>query len=350
MIYVKYTPHRASFGSICSRQTRGHSMISLDGKYLFFTGNEMNQADFWFVHGKGAGRDESCTVAPENVILLTTEPQSVLIYPDRYLNQFGAVCTSQENIRHKRVILGPTVLPWYVGFNEYDEDSELKPTIDYDALKKAEPCRKTKLISVITSDKAFTQGHIDRIRFVSMLKNHFGDSIDIFGRGFRDFGDKWDVLHNYRYHVVIENCSQRYYWSEKLGDCYLAGTYPFYYGCTNLSDYFPDGSFTPIDIKDPESAIRTIEKAIADCTYEKSAALLDVCRDLCTDKYNMFEYMASVCETLNPAAAKQSVTIHPCVSGGNFKNLWRYTVGRNYYKIKNAVINRNTPLNIIGKG
>ena len=129
---------------------------------------------------------------------------------------------------------------------------------------------KKKLISVITSNKAFTQGHIDRIRFVSKLKEHFGDQIDVFGRGYNTFGDKWDVLADYKYHIVIENSSQTYYWTEKLSDCFLAETYPFYYGCTNIADYFPSDAYTPIDISNPDEAIKIIDKAIKADAYGKS--------------------------------------------------------------------------------
>lgn len=339
MYNVKFTPHRKILGTICDRQTRGHEMVSLGGKYRFFIGDEIQEPDFWFVHGKGLSESETVRVAPANTVLMTTEPESVLIYPKRYTSQFGHVCTSQECIRHPHVILGPTILPWYVGYNESDEDSQLVATLDYDILKSREPHEKKKLISVITSNKSFTQGHIDRISFVTKLKAHFGDSLDIFGRGFNAFDDKWSVLHDYRYHIVIENCSQPYYWSEKLGDCFLAETYPFYYGCTNLNDYFPDGSYTAIDIRNPEQAIRIIEESIAQNTFEKSAGVLRECRELCLDRYNMFESMAAICDMLDPSLPKEDVTINPCVSGQSLRNFWRYTVGRSYYNMKNRIVN-----------
>ncbi len=49
---------------------------------------------------------------------------------------------------------------------------------------------KTNLISFITSNKAFTQGHLDRIEFVEKLKARYGNRIDVFGREYRDFDDK----------------------------------------------------------------------------------------------------------------------------------------------------------------
>lgn len=341
---IKLTPYRASLGRIFDRQTKGHELMSLDGRYKFLIGNDVKEADFWVIQGKGVRVSETCKVAPENTIVLTTEPRSVLIYPDKYLKQFGLVCTCQKQTRHKNVHLGPAILPWFVGYDERQEDNpDFKATLDYDILKQIKP-EKKKLISVITSNKAFTQGHIDRIRFVNKLKEHFGDQLDIFGRGFNSFGDKWEVLADYKYHIVIENSSQDYYWSEKLGDCFLAETYPFYYGCTNINDFFPEGSYTAIDISKPDDAIAIIDEAISNDIYAGKKDILHDCKELCLDKYNMFEYIASLCDTLDASLPKSDVTIQPCHSRDSFINLWRYIVTRTYYKWKNKLVNRNVNL------
>lgn len=345
MYKVKLTPYRSSLGRIFARQTKNHSLISHDGRYQFFMGDDVKDADFWVVQGKGLRKEETCNVAPENTIMLTTEPRSILIYPKKYLKQFGLVCTCQEKTDHPNVHLGPAILPWFVGYDEREEDNEdFKASLDYDTLKKTS-LQKKKLISVITSNKAFTQGHIDRIKFVSKLKEHFGDQLDIYGRGFNSFGDKWEVLADYKYHIVIENSSQSFYWTEKLGDCFLAETYPFYYGCTNIDSFFPEDSYTPIDISDPDEAIRTIEKAIADNAYEKSKDRLHKCKELCLERYNMFDYIAMLCDKLDASRPKTNVTLNPCKSGDSWENLWHYIVTRTYYKWKNRIVNRNVTFN-----
>lgn len=344
MLTIKLTPYRERLGKIFHRQTRNHELVSLDGKYRFLIGEDVKEADFWVVQGKGVRHGETCHVAPQNTIVLTTEPRSVLIYPQKYLDQFSMVCTCQSQTKHPNVHLGPAILPWFVGYDaNIRDDEQYTATLDYDQLKSLHP-EKKKLISVITSNKAFTQGHIDRIRFVSKLKEHFGDQIDIFGRGFHTFGDKWDVLADYKYHIAIENSSQDYYWSEKLSDCFLAETHPFYYGCTNLKDYFPEGAYTPIDITRPEEAIRIIDQAIARNVYEDSKNTLLECKELCLDQYNMFEYIARLCDTLDATLPKQDVNIQPCKSSGDMHNLFRYLFSRSYYEWKNKVVNRNVKL------
>lgn len=325
-------PYREGLATIMHRQTPGHKLVSQDGRYEFCLDDSMKEADFWVVQGKGVREDQTCRVAPENTILLTTEPRSVLVYPQRYIDQFGLVVTCQEQMRHHNLRYGPAILPWFVGYKPDGKGGYIYNQ-DYDSLKKpSNPQEKTKLISVITSNKAFTRGHVDRIKFVERLQAHFGDQLDIFGRGFRPFEDKWDVLRPYKYHIAIENSSQRYYWTEKISDCYLTETFPFYYGCTNLSDYFPQAAFQPIDIRQPDQAIEVIEAAIRNQCYEQSTGVLADCKQRVLGEYNMFEYVARLCDQLNPDAPKQQVTIHPCKSGASWENFLNYTFRHNYYK------------------
>ena len=332
MLKVRLIPYRPELGKIYARQTRHGLLESLDHKYKFFVNEEVDDPDFVVVQGKGLRSEQTFHVAPQNTIMLTTEPRSVLVYPQKYLRQFGMVCTCQHPTKHPNVDYRYAILPWFVGFKENVDGCV--STIDYDQLKQSALPRKTKLLSVITSNKAFTKGHIDRIRFVERLKEHFGGSVDIFGRGFADFEDKWDVLAPYQYHIAIENSSQDYYWTEKISDCFLAGAYPFYHGCTNIDDYFPKGSLTRIDISQPDKAIDIIQGVVSRGLDEHNRQALLEAKRLVLDEYNMFEVVARLCDRLDPGAARQQVTLMPCHSGSDWRNLWNYTVKHNYYKMK----------------
>mgnify|MGYP000553254596 CR=1 FL=1 len=87
MYKVKLTPYRASLGTIMHRQTKDDSLVSLDGRYKFYIDEDIEDPDFWVVQGKGLRQTASCHVAPENTIMLTTEPRSILVYPKNYLKQ-----------------------------------------------------------------------------------------------------------------------------------------------------------------------------------------------------------------------------------------------------------------------
>lgn len=335
---VKLTPYRESLASIMFRQTKGEKGFSSDGRYRFIIDDNLTEdVDFWVVQGKGLRTSTTVNVSPKNTILLTTEPSSVLRYPKDYINQFALVCSCQEDMKHRNLMYGPAILPWFIGFSE-DRDGKVSYSIKYDDLKNTQP-HKTKLLSVITSNKAFTKGHLDRIRFVEKLKDYYGDQIDIFGRGYNDFDDKWDVLAPYKYHIVIENSSQNYYWTEKISDCFLAETYPFYYGCTNLEDYFPSSSFSYIDIYNFKKSVSIIDSAIKEELYSKSQEILLHSKSLALEKYNMFDYIASLCDNLDPLSIKGQVTLHPCNTLHNWHNFYNYVIGRNLFKIQQKVKN-----------
>lgn len=333
MYKVRFTPYREGLATIMHRQTPSHNMRSQDGRYEFCLDDTLEEADFWVVQGKGVRQVQTCRVSPKNTILLTTEPHSVLVYPERYTHQFGLVVSCQHQMHRPNVIYGPAILPWFVGYKPDGKGGYIFSE-DYDSLSHPTiPQQKTKLLSVITSNKAFSRGHLNRIKFVEKLKLHFGNQIDIFGRGFRPFDDKMDVLRPYKYHVVIENSSEPYYWTEKISDCYLTGTFPIYYGCTNLSDYFLRDSYEPIDICQPDRAIHIIEQVISSQRYEQSIPILGEMKQRVLDDYNMFEYVAHICDQLNPTTPKQQVDICPCQSGLDWENFVNYTFRNNYYKL-----------------
>ncbi len=51
-------------------------------------------------------------------------------------------------------------------------------------------------------------------------------------------GASKEPLFDSMFHIAIENCSVKNYFSEKLLDCFQSKTVPIYYGCTNIGDFF----------------------------------------------------------------------------------------------------------------
>jgi FkbM family methyltransferase len=49
---------------------------------------------------------------------------------------------------------------------------------------------------------------------------------------------KIDLFKTFQFSIVIENCREYGYFSEKIIDCLITKTIPIYYGCENISDYF----------------------------------------------------------------------------------------------------------------
>lgn len=318
-------------GKLDLRQTPEGKGVFCNGEYRFYINEPIEDPDFLVIRGKAIKETSSFNVAHGNTILLTSEPYSVLSYSRSYCKQFGLVCSCQEEIKLPNVIYTPAMLPWFVGI-EFNPKGEDIVHLNYEDIQKCQP-EKTKLISVITSDKAFTKGHLDRLRFVEKLQNHYGDQIDIFGRGHNNFPDKWDVLAPYKYHIAIENSSSKHYWTEKLSDCYLANTYPLYYGCTNIKEYFPENALTVLDIHNFDQAVKSIDKVIKENTFNERQKELSICKKLVMDDYNMFNYIVSICEKLSTQAPKEKLTLKPSSHFFDIHNFYLYTIGRNISKL-----------------
>lgn len=96
---------------------------------------------------------------------------------------------------------------------------------------------KKQNLSLIASKKRFLPGHKLRHQSVEFIRSE-GISADIMGRGYKPFSMKSDGLAQYRFSVVIENCREENYFTEKLVDALLCKTVPIYWGCPNVGDFF----------------------------------------------------------------------------------------------------------------
>ena len=96
---------------------------------------------------------------------------------------------------------------------------------------------KTKLISFIASNKNICEGHKFRLKCVNAIKNQF-PQVDLYGRGINPINSKLEGLKNYYFSIAMENEKFPHYFTEKIIDCFLSGTIPIYYGCSNVEKYF----------------------------------------------------------------------------------------------------------------
>ena len=71
---------------------------------------------------------------------------------------------------------------------------------------------------------------------------------------------------------------------------------PFYFGCPNISDYFPKLVIL-IDINDVEGVSEIIKRAIHDKEYEKRLPFILEARRRVMEQYNMFAVLAREIES-----------------------------------------------------
>jgi hypothetical protein len=132
-----------------------------------------------------------------------------------------------------------------------------------------------------------------------------------FGHGVRPLADKWDGLAPYRYSIAIENSQVPHYWTEKIADCFLAGTVPIYWGCPNIGDYFPSDAMIRLESLDPRLSSEQVQ---AEATVEGYRRRLDALREakrLVLDDYNLFNLARNLVAERFSARPPARITLRP---------------------------------------
>ena len=276
------------------RQTPGYSGF-WDG--IQFTEDSVEDCDYVVVLNRSL-QDVTLRCPPENVWALIQEPPNEFF---KFLHRghpgYARVYMQDEQLSGPQFILSQPALPWHI-------------CRSYDQLLRAPFPTKSREISCITSNAMAFEGHRRRLRFIETIKAWL--DFDLYGRGFHPVADKWDALAPYRYTIVIENFRNSYYWSEKIADSLLAGTIPFYYGCTRIHDYFPPEVVVPIDIEHPAVAAATIQKTVASNLWYSSRDALENSRNLILHRYQIFPFLSEEIkknESLGRRAARKLIRI-----------------------------------------
>jgi len=97
---------------------------------------------------------------------------------------------------------------------------------------------KSKLVSMIYSEKSFLPGHKVRHHLANnVIPKLF--SVDFFGLGANNpISRKSEGLSKYMFSIEVENCYLPNYFTEKILDCFAVGTVPIYFGCPNIDNFF----------------------------------------------------------------------------------------------------------------
>jgi hypothetical protein len=272
-----------------ARQTPGSRGIWDDAEFII---DQPGAPGDWWVVYDDLPSEEIIQCRPGNTLLITPEPPALKTYNRAFAAQFDWVLTPDRTLIHPHKTHSQQSLPWHVGRLQKGEKS-ISFSKCYDELKSLPPIAKTKLVSVIASNKTSTPGHRARAAFVQRLRNYYRSGLEIFGWGHNEIADKWDGIAPFRYHIAIENSSTPDYWTEKLSDAFLAGAHPIYHGCPNIHNYFPPDSLSLIDINAPEAAMQKIDYVLRTDPFD--ASKIQKARDLILDKYNLFPMLAGLC-------------------------------------------------------
>lgn len=236
-----------------------------------------------------------------NLWLLMQEPPTD-IWKDlhRGNDSYDRILTQDTDLLGNRYVLTQPATSWHVKRS-------------YAELKQMTPCIKNMSISAMVSDKTYSNGHRNRLAFLSRLKASM--VLDHYGRGFNEIDDKWSALAPYRYSLAVENYSNPYYWTEKIADCFLAWSMPIYFGCTRITEYFPAEAMICFDMDDPD-AIDKIRSAIADDKWGKNLDAIEYARNLVLNRYQLLPFLTDQIKSHASASGVLSNTyrndwIHP---------------------------------------
>lgn len=271
------------------RQFRGKDYKWGDCEFIFSGEEEYD----YLVTINGLPHPIESKVDKDHRFLFLGETPFIQPYNRKFVTQYGHAYGCGRGLIKKGIIQRCfPVLPWMIGCTLKPGSHECAPGavmnyVDFASQPISQDGRKDKAC-LITSRKVMTVGHRRRVAFADYVLEHYPDLIDVYGNGYQSIPDKYDVLSQYKYSIIIENASYPSYWTEKIGDCFLAGCFPFYYGCKDIADFFKPESMEVIDIKKVDQTIRTLCKRIQEDNFSKSIPALYEARRRVLDDYNMF--------------------------------------------------------------
>lgn len=275
-------------------------VFGIDGR------SSRGRSDDWVVVFEDVPRGWGREHDPNRTIFFCGEPPTIKTYGGRFLRQFGTIVTTDPNSGHPNAIVCQTALPWHVGVDMTSDRT--RPTLAYDDFLISPP--KTRLCSVITSNKVMTRDHARRFAFVEKLKSALGDRVDFFGRGANEIDDKDEALRDYRFHIALENSAVDHYWTEKLSDPILRGCYPIYWGAPNIATYFGSDAMTHIDIDDADHALQSISDVLASARDVESTAAMQRSRHNLMTRHNIFPLIDGLLGSIRLPSAP-AITFRP---------------------------------------
>ena len=248
-----------------------------------------------------------CTTVPrERRILFVTEPPEIKKYPRSYLAQFGTVVSPYDfrSVERRSMVLGNPCLNWHFGVSRVDGRYSSKfGTLD--ELRHLPVPQKIDLVSVICSNKTATEAQRARLALVCLLKEHLGDVLHVYGRGFNPVDDKMSAIAPYKYHVVLENNLLPNFWTEKLADAWLGWSLPLYLGAPNLGEVCPAAGFVSLPAGNPKACVQAVVQALDAGLWEARQAELAQCRTWVMETTNVFATAARMIENSPQHCRKQ---------------------------------------------
>lgn len=247
--------------------------------------SNIEESDFCFILGGNPKDDSVLDKIPDNKkVFLQREPDYLLS---------SDVITSNCSYKNFSYKNGFQAAIWWINkkFKEIENFKHIK----------------NKKASSIISGKNFCKGHSERLDIVERYCLKYPKTIDFYGRGIKSFAKdsykgeinndkncKFEGLSPYFYSLCCENGKLENYLTEKIYDSFLCETFPIYWGCPNIFNYFPEESLCCIDsCEDIDAIYRRIESPLESFNIK---ALREAKR-LVLYKYNLWPTIKRIIDT-----------------------------------------------------
>jgi len=308
VITVKVSTSNPEVKSLLLRQTPGCS--GLWKGVRFIVDEHIDKCDWWVVcHRTGLKNKQSLICDPDHLAYISMEPFESNY---KFIKQFTYKILCDKYVTDKTIKYFNGIT-WWVGMNVTNAKGYYfsnNYTLDYDTLSSMHVPEKKTRISVVCSRNTYLPGHRKRLEFIDRLMRHpMSKHIDYFGGGNKPVADKWDAIAPYKYHLVLENSVVEDYWTEKIGDAYIGFSYPIYYGCPNILEYFSGESLQVIDIDNFDESVAVLERIIKEDPYQDRLDAIIQARRKVLNDYNIFNIMADICD--KPAARYKKCMLKP---------------------------------------
>jgi hypothetical protein len=270
------------------------------GVYEFKVNDDTRHCDYWIVRGGIQSFRQKAYCPPENVIFLLDEVYKERSLSKGFIAQFASLIGLNNTAGHPHFIYSQEFLPWFF------------PGVDYKTLRYQNTIsEKNKELCIIGSDATWLDGHKKRFAFTNQLIGHFKDRIDVYGRGYHPFENKFDILKKYKYSIALENNIVADYFTEKINECYLADCMPVYYGCPNIIEYYDSESIVNLDYDDLRRSVQAIEKAIEERAFEQKKELILSQKERYFSNYHFPDKLIALIEKhFKPGGRKTTNTIY----------------------------------------
>ena len=217
--------------------------------------------------------------------LRKAEHNGVTIFTDHYMNRSDIIKSVKSDFKVAWICEPRNIHPFaYQGLESNISLFDLVITWDEELIRKYDNCkllpvmetrvakkdcmisRKTKLVSLIASTKKTTFGHKYRFEIKERLAEKY--NIDLWGSAFKKFENKTEPLQNYCFSIVVLNNKIPNLFTEALIDCFLLGTIPILWGCTNVEEFFDKRGILTFD------TIEDLEEIMLNLSHQRYIEML----------------------------------------------------------------------------